>query len=198
MSAGDGSALIWGVIVIVVLVSSLAARRLPWKQTVRYICIWIGIFGLMYGLFLFRGDIAEIWNRVSADLAGGSTTTVTGRQTVLRRTDGHFFAVATINGNPIEFLVDSGATVTTIGPRAARSVGIVASDAMFPIVVNTANGLANSWPVGEQRIVVGSIAVDGLVVHISERDDGANLLGMNFLNRLSSWQVQGDRMVLTP
>ena len=198
MDMGTGPTLIWGTIMVVLLLSSLAARRLPLNQTLRFICTWIAIFAVVYTLFLFRLDLAVVWNRAVADLTGGSEPSVAGTQTILQRIDGHFYATATINGQPIEFLVDSGATVTTLGPEAARSVHIAPSAAAFPIVVQTANGLANSWPVEDQTISLGSITLSGLEVHVSDREDGANLLGMNSLNRLSSWQVRGDQMILNP
>ncbi len=193
----SGPSLIWGVTIIVVLIGSLAARKLQWGQVARYTLAWVAIFALAYGLFLFRDDIRSVWDRAYADLSGQQQS-VSGEHTILRRKEGHFFASATINGRPVEFLVDSGASVTTISPETAAAVGLKPSRSGFPIVVQTANGLANSWPVEAQSIVVGSVRVADIGLHVSELPGSTNLLGMNWLNRLSGWEVRGDQMILTP
>lgn len=198
MDSVNGPSLIWGVTMLVILIGSLAARRLPLGQVARYLLAWIAIFAVVYGLFLYRQDIAAIWERARSDLMGGSQQAVSGSAMELRRIDGHFVAEASINGRPVEFLVDSGASVTTISPETARAIGLNVERSGFPIVVQTANGLANSWPMGRHSIAVGSIVVSDVDLHMSEQAGSTNLLGMNWLNRLSSWEVSGDRMILRP
>lgn len=199
MDSSNGPTLIWGTIVIVSIVGSLMARRMQWGQVARYATAWVAIFTLTYGLFLFRTEFTQIWQRASADLTGSGAITVSGTQTVLHRNeDGHFWIDAKVNGKDVRFLVDSGATTTTISADTAAQLGLSANAAVFPMVVETANGMANSWSLGEADIVVGTITVNGVALHMSEQRNGVNLLGMNWLNRLQRWEVHGDEMVLTP
>lgn len=198
MDSVTGPSLIWGVTILVVLIASLAARRLPMGQMLRYLLAWVAIFAGVYGLFLFRHDLAAVWQRARSDLSGQTQQDVNGAAVELRRVNGHFVAQATINGRAVEFLVDSGATITTISPETAAAVGLNVERRGFPIVVETANGLANSWRAGNQTIAVGSISVANVAVHMSESAGSTNLLGMNWLNRLTSWEVRGDRMILRP
>lgn len=198
MDSNNGPTLIWGTIVIVSIVGSLMARQLRWGQVARYATAWLTIFALVYGLFLFRADLNHVWQRAAADLSGANAATVSGNRTILHRAeDGHFWADASVNGASVRFLLDSGATTTTISADTADHIGVAANRSSFPIVVDTANGMANSWPLGDVTITVGSISVEDLALHMSEQRDGANLLGMNWLNRLGGWEVRGDEMILT-
>lgn len=199
MDSSNGPALIWGTIVIVSLVGSLAARQLRWGQVARYTLAWVAIFALAYGLFLFRSELGQVWQRASADLSGANSATVSGQRTIVHRAeDGHFWVEARINGHAAQFLIDSGATTSTISANAADTLGLSERRAAMPMVVGTANGLANSWPLGDVSISVGSITTSGVAIHMSDQRDGINLLGMNWLNQLGSWQVRGDEMILTP
>ncbi len=198
MDSNNGPALIWGITMVVLLIGSLAARRLPFAQIVRNLLIWALIFALAYGVFLFKDEIGGVWDRARADLTGERQLAGSGQTMVLQRVDGHFFADATINGRPVHFLVDTGATVTTINPETARDSGVEVSRIGFPLVVETANGLANSWPATAGELRIGSISFTELDVHVSELPGSTNLLGMNALAQLSSWEVRGDQMILRP
>lgn len=198
MDSSTGPSLIWGVTMVVLLIGSLSARRLPLSQIVRNLLAWIAIFVAVYGLFLYRAELRALWDRVRADLGATQTSQATGGVTELRRVDGHFYAEALVNGRPVTFLVDSGASVTTVSASTAREIGLVFDRSGFPMVVQTANGLANSWPTQGNAIGVGTTTVTDVDVHVSELADGTNLLGMNWLNRLSAWEVRGDRMILRP
>ncbi|MCC7394581.1 MAG: TIGR02281 family clan AA aspartic protease [Sphingomonadaceae bacterium] len=195
MDADRGPQLIWGVTMALLLVGSLMARRQNWRQTTKYALAWILIFAIAYGLFLFRADFAAIWHRARADLTG--TSADSGGNIILIRDDrGHFTLHATVNGAPVTFLVDSGASITAVNFATARAIGFTNPTARAPLVVETANGLANSYPLGDVDIVVGGARVAGVAVETGEQL-GDNLLGMNFLNKLQRWSVEGDRMILT-
>lgn len=198
MDSSDGPAVVWGVVMVTLLIGSVAARRLPFQQIVRNLLVWLCIFGAVYGIFLFKDELAPVWSRIAADLGGGNPQLVSGQDTVLQRVDGHFFVDGSIDGHPVRFLVDSGATVTTISPETARAAGIVVERFGFPIVVETANGLANSWPATASEVELGSVRYRDLGVHVSEVAGSTNLLGMNALSQLSSWEVRGERMILRP
>ncbi|MEQ1688595.1 MAG: TIGR02281 family clan AA aspartic protease [Sphingopyxis sp.] len=199
MDSSNGPALIWGIIVIVSIIGSLIARQMRWGQVARYAIAWLAIFALVYGLFLFRNDLKMVWQRASRDLAGSGAPTVSGNRTILHRTeDGHFWTNARVNGASVRFLIDSGATTTTINADTATQIGLSDHRAAMPMVVETANGLANSWPLGHVSIQVGGSTTDGVALHMSEQRDGTNLLGMNWLDRQQRWEVRGDEMIVTP
>lgn len=106
---------------------------------------------------------------------------------------GHFVTIGNINGTTVRFLVDTGATMVSLGASDARRVGIDASKGQ-PAVVNTANGLAPVSRVKLDTVRVGEIVVHGVDAMVHQQDMPVALLGMTFLNRL---EMQRDGQTMT-
>ncbi|HQT30215.1 MAG TPA: TIGR02281 family clan AA aspartic protease [Thiobacillus sp.] len=127
--------------------------------------------------------------------AGG--TPAGTRQSVSLTADarGHFAAMGSLNGFPVTFLVDTGATTIAINASEARRMGLDyrAGQASG---VNTAGGVVPAWHVTFNTVKVGGIVlnqVDGMVV---ESGLSVPLLGMSFLNRMEM-KRDGQTMTLT-
>ncbi len=199
MDGNHGVTLIWGIGALVLVGSALAARRLAWGQTIKYALAWVAIFIGLYALVLFKDDFAMVWNRAKADLGYGTVATVRGGETVIPRAqDGHYWVTATVNGKPVEFLIDTGATMTAITPETARTLGLEVDRSGIPMIVGTANGEIEAWPSQVDAITVGNISMGPLDVQVSDVPDSVNLLGMNWLSTLGRWRVEGREMVLEP
>lgn len=108
--------------------------------------------------------------------------------------NGHFYATGSINGGTVRFLVDTGATMVSIGAADARRLGLDTRNA--PVgYTQTANGNARVYKVRLSSVKIGDVTlndVDGLV---HEQDLPIALLGMSFLNRMEM-QRDGQRMIL--
>ena len=110
--------------------------------------------------------------------------------------DGHFWVDATINGQKVKFLVDSGATMTTIDRETATRAGVTISPNRNQIV-RTGNGFVRVSSGRADELKVGTIERADFPVHVTE-SDGLNVLGMNFLSTLERWGVEGRWLVLVP
>jgi predicted aspartyl protease len=66
----DGPSLIWGVTCAILLIASLAARRLPLGQVAKMSLAWVAIFAALFAVFSFRFEFQAIWQRVKADING--------------------------------------------------------------------------------------------------------------------------------
>ena len=199
MNPEDGSSLIWGVVMAVLLLSSLAARRLPLGETLKMILAWVAIFAALFALFSFRSEFGIIWERVKADVAGTANQQLVGNTLKLKRGDGgHFSVLARINGKPVNFLVDSGASVTSVSTETADAAGIEYSRSSIPVMLETANGRAMAWRGEISEFDVGGIKTSDHFVLVGEALGDTNLLGMNFLDSLSRWKVEGNVMTLEP
>lgn len=199
MDGNDGVTLLWGVGALVLTGSAFLAYRLPLGRTVKYAAAWVVIFVFLYGLVLFRHDFAAVWTRAKADLGFGNEARVQGDTTVIRQTDdGHFWVLADVDGKPVEFLIDTGATTTAITPETAGMLGLDIDRSGPPIVVSTANGEIQTWPSRIDNISVGNIRMDSLDVQVSDVRGSVNLLGMNWLSAIGRWRVEGREMVLEP
>ena len=193
----DGPSLIWGVVCILLLVSSLAARRLPLGYVAKAGLAWIAIFATLFAIFSFRFEFIGIWDRVKSDISGTAGQNISGEAIELRRQDdGHYWLTVDINSKPVRFMVDSGATTTAINATTAREAGVEADG--YPIILSTANGRIAAKRGVVRSLSVGPHSIENHPVVVSERFGDVNVLGMNFLNSMQSWRVEGNMMVLQP
>jgi len=112
--------------------------------------------------------------------------------------DGHFWVRAYVNGVPAAFMVDTGATLTTLNTNTATSAGLEPRAGGIPIMMQTANGSIAAHISTIDSLEFGSIEAYGLDAAIAPNIGPNNVLGMNFLSRLSSWRVEGGVMVMQP
>lgn len=199
MNMEDGPSLIWGVVCALLLISSLAARRLPLGQVAKMALAWVAVFAGLFVVFSFRPEIAVVWNRVKADIAGTANQSVSGETVILtRRDDGHFWARVKINDQDVDFMVDSGATTTAVSEGVAKEAAIEVDRTGFPVIISTANGRISAKRAVARTLELGPIKLSDHSMTVSESLGDTNLLGMNFLDSLSSWKVEGNKMTLQP
>jgi aspartyl protease family protein len=193
----DGPSLIWGVVCILLLLSSLAARRLPLGYVAKAAFAWIAIFATLFAIFSFRFEFKAVWERVKADISGTAGQSVSGEEiTIRRQDDGHYWLQVDVNGKPVRFMIDSGATTTAVNANTALETGIEVDANGYPVFLNTANG-----SVAAQRSVILSLKIGSRElgqhdVVVSESFGDTNVLGMNFLDSMQSWRVEGNVMTL--
>ncbi|MFN3389595.1 MAG: TIGR02281 family clan AA aspartic protease [Allosphingosinicella sp.] len=200
MSGGENQALslIYLAGVLVLVVSALAVRRVPMRQGLKMAAAWILIFAAVFAIFALKDDFAALGGRLADAVRGTDRVVVAGESVRIRMDeDGHFWVDGTLNGEAVRFLVDSGATVTSLSAAAARKAG-VEPDGGFSVMVNTANGTIAVERGRAGRLQIGTIVREDLPVHISKAFGDTNVLGMNFLSSLSRWEVEGEWLVLTP
>jgi aspartyl protease family protein len=124
---------------------------------------------------------------------------VSGKELRVRMSsDGHFWALASINGVQRRMLIDSGATVTALSPQTVREAKIDAGSGFAPVVLRTANGAAPAETGSIEELHVGNIVARNLKVVTSPGLGNLDVLGMNFLSKLDSWRVEGRTLILVP
>ena len=200
MSDGNQAAeFIYLMAVLVLVISALMVRKIPIGQGLKMFAGWVMIFLAAFVAFTLKDDFIELGKRVLDEARGGGTVVVQAGETlrVKQSLDGHFWVDATLNGHKVRFLVDSGATTTSISAATARRAGIEPSKGI-PALVRTANGVVPVERGRAERVLVGTIERENLAVHISEAFGDMNVLGMNFLSSLSGWGVEGKWLVLKP
>ncbi len=107
---------------------------------------------------------------------------------------GHFLSEGAINGAPVRFLVDTGATVIAMGRSDARRANV--DTARAPVVaVQTANGVVRAWRVRLNNVKLGGVTLSDVEGAVMEADMPHVLLGMSFLNRMDM-QRNGQVMTL--
>jgi aspartyl protease family protein len=158
--------------------------------------------GLAAALLLTVAQLAGHNTRSEAALwlDGPREASVEGDETVIsKRVDGHFWVVGELNGTPVEFLVDTGATYTGVSQRVASQVGLIPDEGDEGMVLDTANGPIVARKATARSLRFGGIEVKGLTVAIApDSESDLNVIGMNLLSRLASWRVEGDKLILQP
>lgn len=132
--------------------------------------------------------------RVGQNVAAQPSTS--GSQKVVLTADsaGHFLTSGNINGTTVRFLVDTGASMVSLGASDARRIGIDASKGEQALT-STANGQAVVTRVKLDNLRVGEITMNNVDALVHQQDMPFALLGMSFLNRMEM-QREGDTMTL--
>ena len=110
---------------------------------------------------------------------------------------GHFRVEGRVDGQFVQFVVDTGASVVALTSEDAASLGIHPSAMDFRILVKTANGTIHAAPVQLNMVEVGNLTVrDVAAMVLPDRALSDNLLGLSFLSRLRHFEYTDGRMVL--
>ena len=178
---------------IMLVAGSLIARREKFARTATMALAWLAIFGAGFVLFTFRDDLGYVAQRLKAEATGSPV--VEGHQVrIPMAIDGHFWVEGSLNGQPVKFLVDSGATMTTIGRETAEAAGVTVSQQRGQ-VVRTGNGMLRVATGRAAMLDVGPIERSNVGLHIADHED-LNVLGMNYLSTLERWGVEGRWLIL--
>jgi aspartyl protease family protein len=178
---------------LMLVLGSLMARREPAAKMFTMVLAWVAIFAAGFILFTFRDNFRWVAQRLKAEAVG--TPVQQGKETrIPMALDGHFWVDAKLNGRDVKFLVDSGATTTTIDRDTARAAGIAISSRRDRFV-RTGNGVIRVAGGRADELTVGGIERHDIALEIADNDD-LNVLGMNYLSSLSRWSVEGRWLVL--
>ena len=178
---------------MMLVLGALMARREPAAKLAKMALAWVVIFAAGFVLFTFRDDFGYLAERLKAE-ALGSPVTEGAVTRIPMAIDGHFWVHAKLNGQNVKFLVDSGATMTTIDRQTAKEAGVKVSPRADEFV-RTGNGIIRVARGRADELSVGSIVRRNIGLQVADNDD-LNVLGMNYLSTLSRWGVEGRWLIL--
>ncbi|MGN6376273.1 MAG: retropepsin-like aspartic protease family protein [Sphingomonas sp.] len=185
-------------LMLVLPLSALFARRIPLRNMLKMVAVWIAIFAVVLLLVAGRDWIGAGWSAVTRTI-GDNRQNVSGDSVrIAKADDGHFWATAEINGVRRRMLIDSGATETAISAATAAAAHLDLDESPFGSVLSTANGDIAVTRSSVRDLRVGTITARDLPVVVSPAFGDTDILGMNFLSQLRSWRVEGDVLILDP
>jgi aspartyl protease family protein len=115
---------------------------------------------------------------------------------ITKAADGHYWTQADVDGHPVTFLVDTGATAVALTPDDARRMGLDVANLDYAYKVSTANGEARAARVTLASVDVAGARVDNVEAYVLDQGLTTSLLGMTYLGRLSAFEATPTSMIL--
>jgi aspartyl protease family protein len=198
-SAEVASFLAFAAVALLITGRTAERARASWGATVTALTLWLVSMGCLGALYTHRavlgtmtGSFAESIGALEPEAELGTG----GEVSVTRRGRGSFVVPARINDRPARFVFDTGASTVVLTHDTAETLGLKPEAMTFRVPVGTANGMALAAPVTLDSLAIGTITlrrVQALIVRSGMLQE--NLLGQTFLERLSSYEVRGNRLV---
>jgi aspartyl protease family protein len=162
------------------------------------VCIACGVVTAMLMSYVARGFVATSAVPVRAHAAAAAAPAkpapgkprVANALTYAADGSGHFFVEAAVNGAPIRFLVDTGATFVALSPEDAAAAGISPQGLSFTEATNTANGVAHVARTSLRSVRLGQLDVADVAAVVMEQPMPISLLGMSFLSRVDGYSIR--------
>lgn len=184
-----------------VLVVGVFAARTRFRHASRDLAYWLLILLVLMTGYQYRYELQDVASRLTAGLIPGSPMSVSGSEraaVIDKAANGHFEVRMLANGVTILAVVDTGATTTVLTSQDAERAGIDASRLDYSWPVMTANGRAMAARARLDSLRIGPIERNDVTVLVAAPDlPEQSLLGMQFLSSLSSFEMRGDRLILT-
>jgi len=149
----------------------------------KYAAFWLLVGGI--GYLAFNAFVSP---KVAVATRGSGTVVIE------RSHDQHFYVEGAINGHPVTFMVDTGATVVSVNEELARKMRLGPG---VPAIFDTAAGRVEGRIVPDATVQIGDIRVEGIRVGINSGGPAA-LLGQNFLNKIDLRQSPERMTVRVP
>ena len=199
LSSGDVGYFAYYLILLVFVGSSLVVLfRRQLAQALKAAAIWVAIgLALIVG-YSYRSGLNDVYQRVMAELVPGRAINRAPRTVeIVRGRSGDFQLTAHVNGVRIPMVLDTGATSVVLTEQAAKAAGLPIQVLVYDVDVDTANGRTRAAAVTLDRIGVGNVEERSVPALVAQRGQlRTSLLGLSFLNRLESWEVRGDKIVM--
>jgi len=176
---------------------ALTLFRQRFSHVLESLLIWAMLGALLALGYTYRVELREVADRVLAEFIPGYAATRGRAVEIARASGGGFSVAAQVNGARIPMVLDTGASAVVLTQEAAKAAGLPLEVLNYSVNVDTANGRARAAPVTLDRLSIGDITERSVPALVAQ--DGqlrTSLLGMTFLNRLESWEVRGDKLMM--
>ncbi|KJS45695.1 TIGR02281 family clan AA aspartic protease [Roseovarius sp. BRH_c41] len=153
----------------------------------------------MIWALIFVGALAVVglWDDIRQTVRPMQSVVSEDRIELPRAPDGHYYLTADVEGVPVRFVVDTGASQIVLNQNDAERIGIDTGKLAYMGRAFTANGEVRTAPVRLKSVAVGPVQHSDVRAVVNEGEMGQSLLGMAYLQRFSSIKITGGLLVLT-
>jgi aspartyl protease family protein len=186
-------------IVALVLVGmiALALYRRRFSDVLESALLWIVVALLLVLGYTYRFELRDVSEQVLAEFIPGRAVSKGRTVEIARSGSGSFSLAMQVNGARVPMVLDTGASSVVLSQEAAKAAGLPLEVLNYSVNVDTANGRARAAQVTLDRVSIGGITERSVPALIAQPGQlRMSLLGMSFLNRLESWEVRGERLLM--
>lgn len=158
----------------------------------------IAAAGLIIAVGLIGPDGIRRASELLADAVEGPQPIAVEPGSITLRADrnGHFVTLAQVNGQPVRFLIDSGASTVVLSRGDAEKLDLPLTERDFTQIFSTPGGFVRAAPIRLAEVRIGELRLQDVRAAVSEREMEISLLGTSFLDRLSGYEVRRGQMTL--
>ncbi len=151
---------------------------------------------MAWGL-IFVGVVAGygLWSDIRQDILPQQMVSEGGEIAVPRAEDGHYYLTLQINGTPVVFMADTGASNMVLSREDARSLGIEPESLQYLGEASTANGIVRTARVTLPRVELGPFRNEDFQAFVNDGEMEGSLLGMDYLGQFRL-EIAENRLVL--
>ncbi|MFK7744131.1 MAG: TIGR02281 family clan AA aspartic protease [Roseobacter sp.] len=164
--------------------------RGSWNKSLQQAAAWVFIFLGAIAAYGLWGDIAQTVRPQQSVFAEEN------RIVVPRSPNGHYFIQTEVNGAPVLFVLDTGATSLVLTKNDAQAAGLAPDELNYFSRAMTANGEVRTAPVRLDTITLGSVTDENISAVVNEGQMTNSLMGMNYLQRWGKIEITGDTLTL--
>ena len=192
-----GSLAVKIVLLVVVGAVVLMVFRERFARALTAALFWVVLALVLVVGYSYRFELHDVADRMIAELVPGHAITRGRTVEVARAANGDFAVTALINGARVSMVLDTGASSVVLTREDAKAAGLPLEVLAYTVSIDTANGRTQAAPVTLDRVGIGGLVEHSIPALVAEPGQlKTSLLGMSFLNRLQSWEVRGDRLLL--
>ena len=175
------------------------AARPRLVRGLRHAALWLALGILLAVGYSYRFELSDVVDRLGGELIPyAAVTTGDGALRVRAQRDGHFYVDTRVDGHEVRFLVDTGASVVALSLADAERIGVDRARLDFSRRLQTAGGIVRAAPIVIRTLELGDIRLTNLRALVNEERMPFSLLGINALERLSSYEVRDGTLTLKP
>jgi aspartyl protease family protein len=175
----------------VILTWFLAQNRNRMNKTLQQALLWLLLFSGVVVLYGLRDELRQqVLPRSSVQIDGD-------RIAIRRAADQHFYATLTVNGQPITFVVDTGATDVVLSREDARRIGFEPDNLVYFGTARTANGEVRTARIKLETVEFAGFTERNVAAWVNDGEMFGSLLGMAYLSRFARLEITGDTLYLT-
>ena len=167
----------------------LVSQRERLGETMRHAALWV---------LIFLGAIAAVglWSDIRDDVAPRQSYVGEATVEVPRGPGGHYHLTLGLNGHPVRFIVDTGASDMVLSRLDAMKAGIDLGALTYTGRAQTANGMVRTADVRIGEVTLGEITDRNVRAAVTDGEMGGSLLGMAYLERFDRVSIERGRLVL--